>query len=90
MTVGFDKNLLDIVCCPATRQPMVSMSSATLATLNSLVREQKIRDRDDALVTEELQEALVTDDGKIAYPIVDGIPVLLAERGISLSQLNAS
>jgi uncharacterized protein YbaR (Trm112 family) len=88
--MSFDTNLLDIVCCPATRQPMVSMSSATLARLNSLVREQKLRDHDDALVTEELKEALMTDDGKIAYPVVNGIPVLLVERGISLSQLDAS
>ena len=85
--MSFDKKLLDIICCPATRQPMESMPSATLARLNSLVREQKIRDREDALVTEELQEALITDDGKVAYPIVDGMPVLLEERGIPLSQL---
>ena len=88
--MSFDTNLLDIVCCPATRQPMVSMSSATLAKLNGLVREQKIRDRDDALVTDELKAALVTDDGKLAYPVVNGIPVLLVERGIALSQLSAS
>ena len=69
---------------------MTSNFYAIWAKLNSLVREQKIRDRDDALVTEELKEALMTDDGKIAYPVVDGIPVLLVERGISLSQLNAS
>ncbi len=66
------------------------MVETTLAKLNSLVREQKIRDRDGALVTEEPKEALMTDDGKIAYPVVDGIPMLLAERGISLSQLDAS
>ena len=69
---------------------MSAMSTATLAKLNGLIQEQKIRDRDDTVVTEELQEALVTDDGQIAYPVVDGIPVLLEERGISLSQLDAS
>ncbi|MEE8249068.1 MAG: Trm112 family protein [Gammaproteobacteria bacterium] len=88
--MSFDKNLLDIICCPVTRLPMSAMSTATLAKLNGLIQEQKIRDRDDTVVTEELQEALVTDDGQIAYPVVDGIPVLLEERGISLSQLDAS
>lgn len=86
--MSFDKNLLDIICCPVTRQPMEPMSAATLAKLNGLIQEQKIRNRDDAVVAEELQEALVTDDGKIAYPVVDGIPVLLEERGISLGQLD--
>lgn len=88
--MSFDKNLLDIICCPATRLPMAAMSPATLAKLNGLIEEQKIRSRDDAVVTEALQEALVTDDGQIAYPVVDGIPVLLEERGISLSQLDSS
>ncbi len=87
--MSFDRNLLDIICCPVTRLPMAAMSTSTLAKLNGLIQEQKIRNRDDAVVTEELQEALVTDDGKIAYPVVDGIPVLLEERGISLSQLDA-
>lgn len=88
--MSFDKNLLDIICCPVTRLPMEPMLTATLAKLNGLILEQKIKDRGDAVVTEELQDALVTDDGKIAYPIVDGIPVLLEERGISLTQLDAS
>ncbi len=87
--MSFDKNLLDIICCPVTRQPMEPMLAATLAKLNGLIQEQKIRNCADAVVTEELQEALVTDDGKIAYPVVDGIPVLLEERGISLTQLDA-
>ncbi len=86
--MSFDKDLLDIICCPVTRLPMAAMSTGALAKLNGLIQEQKIRNRDDDVLTEELQEALVTDDGKIAYPVVDGIPVLLEERGISLSQLD--
>lgn len=86
----FDNNLLDIICCPVTRQPMSKLASATLARLNELIKEQRISNRDETLVSEELEAALVTDDGKLAYPIVDGIPVLLAERGIALAQLNAS
>jgi len=86
----FDNNLLDIICCPVSRQPMSKLTSTTLERLNELIREQRISSRDETLVSEELEGALVTDDGKLAYPIVDGIPVLLAERGIALAQLNAS
>ena len=85
----FDNNLLDIVCCPVTRQPMSKLASKTLVRLNELIREQRVSSRGKALVSEELEGALVTDDGKLAYPIVDGIPVLLAERGIALDQLDA-
>ena len=87
--MSFDKNLLEIICCPLTRLPMEPMSAATLAKLNGRIHERKIRNRDDTVVTEELQEALLTDDGKIAYPVVGGIPVLLAERGIFMSQLDS-
>jgi uncharacterized protein YbaR (Trm112 family) len=32
----------------------------------------------------------VTRDGRMAYPVRDGIPVLLEEQGILLAQLNAA
>jgi uncharacterized protein YbaR (Trm112 family) len=88
--VSVDSNLLDIICCPVTRQPLATMPKATLAELNGLIQAQKIKARDGALVTDELAEALVTEDGKLAYPVVDDIPVLLEERGISLSLLEGS
>jgi uncharacterized protein YbaR (Trm112 family) len=35
-----------------------------------------------------MTEALVTDDGKILYPVNDGIPVLLEGESVMLSQLD--
>ena len=34
--------------------------------------------------------ALITDDERLVYPIVDDIPVLLEDRGILIAELNAS
>jgi len=67
---------------------MDEMSASRLAKLNILIQEAKIRDRSENTLTTTLEEALVTEDGKLAYPVVDGIPVLLEERGIALSQLD--
>ena len=39
------------------------------------------------LVVEQLDAALITDDGKRIYPVIDDIPVLLEEESISLEQL---
>ena len=86
--MSFDANLLDIICCPVTRHPMKTMPATRLAKLNALIQEAKIKDRSEDPVTAVLEEALVTEDGKLAYPVVDGMPVLLEERGIALSQLD--
>jgi len=39
-------------------------------------------------LSKSLKEALVTDDGKIMYPINDGIPVLLEGASVALNQLD--
>jgi uncharacterized protein YbaR (Trm112 family) len=33
-----------------------------------------------------LEEALITEDAKVIYPVRDGIPVLLEEQGIGTTQ----
>ena len=38
-------------------------------------------------VEQTLKEALITEDSKVLYPVVDGIPILLADKGIGTTQL---
>jgi uncharacterized protein YbaR (Trm112 family) len=84
--MSFDETLLDIVCCPLTRAPLERLSAAKLAQLNALIQEKKIKNESKAIVEEPLSEALVTRDGRLAYPVRDGIPILLIEEGIAMSQ----
>lgn len=86
--MSFDRNLLDIICCPATHSPLRLMPEAKLARLNERIQAGSLRQRDDSLVTEPLTQALMTDDERLAYPIVDDIPVLLEDRGILIAQLD--
>ena len=37
-------------------------------------------------VTAELREALMTEDRRVIYPVVDDIPILLEEKGIGTTQ----
>jgi uncharacterized protein YbaR (Trm112 family) len=87
--LSFDTTLLDIICCPVTQMPLEIMPQSQLERLNESIRAHKIKQRNDVLLEEELEQALVTRDGKIAYPIRDGIPILLEGDGIVLSQLQA-
>lgn len=85
--MSFDKILLDIICCPVTHLPLELMRQTQLDRLNDLIKQSKIKARDNSFLEEKLSGALVTKDSKLAYPIIDGIPILIKERGILLSQL---
>ena len=85
--VAIDPALLDIVCCPVTHQPLKPLPESELTRLNRLIERQEIRNRDGEVVNTVVEQALATRDGRLAYPVRDGIPVLLMEQGIALVQL---
>ena len=70
-----DRKLLDILACPATRQPLALLESRGLDALNRAIVAGGIRRTDDSPQSESLREALVTRDRKLVYRIDDGIPV---------------
>ena len=82
-----DKKLLDILACPATRQPLSLLDRPALDTLNRAIGAGGLRRGDDTLQSEPLREALVTRDRKTVYRIDDGIPVLLVEESIATGQV---
>lgn len=85
--MSFDRKLLDIVCCPVTRLPLEMVPDSTLARLNALIETRELKSCDESTVEQPIRQALMTRDGRLAYPIRDGIPVLLEEHGILLAQV---
>lgn len=82
-----DRKLLDILACPATRQPLSLLDRAGLDAINQAIAAGGVLRADDTPQAEPLREALVTRDQRLVYRIDDGIPVLLAEEAIATGQV---
>ena len=82
-----DKKLLNILCCPVTHKGLSVARKEVLDNVNKAIAEGKLSNREGTVLEDGLAEALVTDDGKLLYPVADGIPVLLDGESVSLEQL---
>ncbi len=82
-----DKKLLDIICCPVTRLPLEILGPDRLGSLNAAIDQGELRNNADEIVKQGLAEALISRDGRLVYPVRDGIPILLEEESISWSQV---
>ncbi|WP_454831881.1 Trm112 family protein [Pseudoxanthomonas wuyuanensis] len=82
-----DRKLLDLLCCPTTRQPLALLEAGGLDALNRAIAGGAIKRADDSAQTQALRQALVTRDRKTVYRVDDGIPVLLAEEAIATAQI---
>ncbi len=79
-----DPELLAILVCPDTHQPLALADEAVLERLNAAVAAGEAKNAGGEAVTEKVEEGLVREDGTVLYPIRDSIPVLLIEEGIPL------
>ena len=78
--------LLEILCCPVSKTPLAMLGRQKLDKLNDAIRSGEALFVDGEKVKDPLQEALITEDGKVVYPVQDDIPVLLEEKGIGTTQ----
>ena len=82
-----DAKLLEILCCPVTKTPLTLLLPQRLEKLNAAIDAGEVKYVGGGAVEATLQEALVTEDMKVIYPVEDSIPILLEEKGIGTTQL---
>ena len=82
-----EKRLLNILRCPVTHKGLSLARREMLGRLNAAIDDGRVSNHDGTALAESLTEALVTDDEKLLYPVVGGIPVLLEGESIRMDQL---
>jgi uncharacterized protein YbaR (Trm112 family) len=86
--MSIDNDLLAILCCPETKQPVSTADPSLVKKLNEAVARGSLRNKGKKLVSEQLDGGLIRADQKILYPIRENIPVMLIEEGIPLEQVS--
>ena len=84
--MNLDKDLLSILCCPATKQSLSIADEALLNRLNDAVTKGTLLNTARKQVREPLSGGLIRSDRRVVYPVRENIPVLLIEEGIPLTE----
>jgi uncharacterized protein YbaR (Trm112 family) len=78
------KDLIEFVACPATHQSVREADRDVLERVNQKIARGECTNKGGKKVEQPLAEALVTADGKLLYPIRDGILVMMIDESIVL------
>ena len=79
-----DSDLLKIMCCPETHQPIAMAEPSLIENLNTQIATGRLKNRAGQPVNEKIDGGLVREDGKFLYPIRQNIPVMLINEAIAL------
>ena len=83
-----DKELLSILACPETKQPVTMADQALVDDINQRIQRGEIQNRGGKKVEKQIDGGLIREDGAYLYPIEDDIPVMLIEEAIPLKGIH--
>ncbi len=82
-----DKALLDILCCPETKEDVSLAADALIDTINQKIEAGELKNRGGNPVEEKIDAGLTRKDQKFLYPIRQDIPIMLIDEAIPLQGL---
>jgi uncharacterized protein len=82
-----DKGLLKVLVCPKDHTLLTMADSRLIARLNRAIAAGQIVNHAGQPVTQAIAGGLVRKDKTLLYPVIDGIPVMLADEAIPLKPL---
>ena len=79
--------LLRILVCPENGSRLTRGEKGLLEKLNQAVAARQLKNRAGRTLEASFSGVLVREDRTVAYPIVDDIPLMLADEAIPLAQV---
>ena len=83
-TTSVDPELLAILRCPESLQPVRPVEEATVQRLLQQARQGALQNLQGSKVPPDFEALLVREDGKRGYLVRDGIPVMLIDEAVAL------
>ena len=74
-----DPELLEILRCPESLQPVRLAEDSLLRRLQEKARQGTLQNLQGVKITPDFEALLLREDGKRAYLVRDGIPVMLID-----------
>ena len=80
-----DKELLEILACPETKEPVQLAEAELITKLNSRIERGELKNRAGKTLENAIDGGLIREDGAYLYPIEDEIPIMLIDEAIPLN-----
>jgi uncharacterized protein YbaR (Trm112 family) len=77
-----EKDLLDILCCPETKQDITLIEGEVIERINKKIKEGACKNRGGEILKEPIDAGLLREDRKYLYPIREDIPIMLIDEAI--------
>ena len=85
-----DRKLLEILCCPVTKQGLRLLSPSEIDAINLKIESGVVTNFANESVTRPIVEGLITDNRQRIYRIDDSIPVMLEKEALPVDQFDLS
>jgi len=81
-----DQQLLDILCCPETKQDVAVIENSIVDRINAKIAAGDLKNRAGEEVKEKIDSGLVREDKQYVYPIRQDIPIMLIDEATPFEQ----
>src|SRR5262245_49975254 len=78
-------DLLKMLVCPESQSPLRIASNELVAKINRGIAKGSLQNRAGQTLVKPIDGGLVRGDGRLLYPVVDEIPMMLVDEAIPLN-----